>query len=160
MRPIQLKPRLAAIAALIPSAARVADIGTDHARIPIYLLQQGRCETVIATDIREGPLTMAAASLIKHRLEDKVALRLGPGATPLKPEEIDCAVVAGMGGDTIVEILEESPWLLEKTLILQPQTHPERVIGYLEGHGKTPVRSMASEERRDYTILFVKGEVL
>lgn len=152
-RPIQLKPRLMALALRVPPGSCVADIGTDHARVPLYLLQQGITDRVIATDVREGPLKMAAAALSRHGLLEKAVLRLGKGADCLEPDEANCVIIAGMGGDTIADILIRSPWLREKRLLLQPQTHSERVLSVLEEWGKVPNTLEVREKGRTYIVI-------
>lgn len=151
-RPIQLTPRLLALALRVPAGCRVADIGTDHARLPIYLLQRGIAERVIATDVREGPLQMAAEALEKRGLSESVELRLGCGAGCLSTNEVDCVVIAGMGGDTIAEILRKDPWLGQKHLLLQPQTHSERVLEVLAEWRRTPEKLEIWEKTRRYIV--------
>lgn len=157
-RPLQLSPRLLALAQRIPPGCRVADIGTDHARLPIYLVQRGLVKHIIATDIRKGPLSMAAEALAKRGLRDAVELRLGHGAACLHPNEVDCVLIAGMGGDTIAEILRQDPWLRSKHLLLQPQTHSERVLEVLQEWGRTPEAIMVWERSRQYTAFDVPWE--
>jgi tRNA (adenine22-N1)-methyltransferase len=137
---------------MIPRGHRVADIGADHARLPVYLLERGITETVIATDNSPGPLERAAQTLRKHRLEGRVELRLGDGALTLSPGEIDTAVIAGMGGDSVLEILEASPWLTGKNLIVQPMTKQEKIerLGFLE-------KAEVCEGRRRYIIFRMGG---
>ena len=133
----------------IPAESRVADIGTDHARIPIYLLQQG-AQRVIATDIREGPLRAAEEALRRRGLLERAELRLCDGASGVRPDEADCVVIAGMGGDTVAGILRASPWLADKHLLLQPQTHGERVTDVIEAWGKTPETAEVWDGGRRY----------
>ena len=116
-----LTPRLESILGLI-SYKTVADIGTDHAYIPIELLKRGQADHAIACDIRPGPLAIAEKNVKKYGLSDKIELRLGGGFSPIKSGETETAVIAGMGGEMIIKILSED---LEKTkgfreLILQP----------------------------------------
>jgi tRNA (adenine22-N1)-methyltransferase len=135
----------------------VADIGTDHARIPIYLLERGVTQSVIATEVREGPLAAATAALARHGLGGKAELRLGDGASCLSKDEVDCVIIAGMGGDTIAEILRADAWLLEKRLLLQPQTHGERVLAVLPGKSSVSV-TRVWENTRKYTIYEFDGD--
>lgn len=157
-RPLQLSPRLLALAQRIPPGCRVADIGTDHARLPIYLVQRGLVKHIIATDIREGPLSMAAEALAKRGLREAVELRLGRGAACLHPNEVDCVLIAGMGGDTIAEILRQDSWLSRKHLLLQPQTHSERVLDVLQEWGRRPETLEIWEKSRRYTAFDVPWE--
>jgi tRNA (adenine22-N1)-methyltransferase len=139
-----------ALASRVTPGSRVADIGTDHARLPIFLLQQEIAERVIATDIREGPLHAAEDALRRRGLRDRADLRLCDGASGVWPDEADCFIIAGMGGDTIAGILRASPWLADKHLLIQPQTHGERVLEVLEAWGKTPEQAVIWENGRRY----------
>lgn len=114
--------RLEAIAALVPQNCVVADIGTDHAYLPVWLMQKGLIKAAIAADIAEGPCKAAQTNIGMYGLKDKIEVRRGSGLTVLKPGEADGAVIAGMGGSTIVQILEESPDVAKtlKFLIVQP----------------------------------------
>ena len=114
--------RLEAIAALVPQNCVVADIGTDHAYLPVWLMQKGLIKAAIAADIAEGPCRAAQTNIGLYGLKDKIEVRRGSGLTVLKPGEADGAVIAGMGGSTIVQILEESPEVAKtlKFLIVQP----------------------------------------
>ena len=100
--------RLEAIAALVPQNCVVADIGTDHAYLPVWLMHKGLIKAAIAADIAEGPCRAAQTNIGMYGLKDKIEVRRGSGLTVLKPGEADGAVIAGMGGSTIVQILEES----------------------------------------------------
>jgi len=148
VRPLTLTPRLLAVASFIRPTDRVLDIGTDHARLPVYLMEHGLCASVTAADIAEGPLARAARTVRTHRLESKIPLLLNNGAVGLNPDDYDAVTITGMGGDTILSILEKSPWLREKRLILQPQT---RTIYFADMPGIT-----VSEGRRQYMI-FTQG---
>lgn len=146
MRALQLSPRLKLIAGLVPQGARVCDIGTDHARLPVYLMERGIASSVIATDLNQGPLNAARRLINIHRVD--VDLRLGDGAECILPDEADTVIISGIGGDTIIAILEQSPFLTDKHLIIQPQTRIERVEIFLEN----PVRYETFEGHRRYII--------
>ena len=102
---MELAKRLAVAAAYVPAGSVVADIGADHAYLPIYLVKTGRCARVIATELRSGPFQSALRQVAEHKLESNIDLRLGDGLTVLKPAEAGVLVLAGMGGNTIREIL-------------------------------------------------------
>ena len=114
---------------------RVIDVGTDHAYIPIWLLQTHISEYVIATDIRSGPLSNAAKDANKYGVADRLHLILCKGLSECNPEAVDTIIIAGMGGETILKILETSPWALNKRLILQPQTKHLLLRCWLGDHG-------------------------
>jgi tRNA (adenine22-N1)-methyltransferase len=133
----------------------VLDIGTDHARLPVYLTERGLCAAVTATDIADGPLERAAHTVRAHRLEGRVTLLLRDGAEGLDPADYDAVTITGMGGDAIVSIARKSPWLWDKRLILQPQT---RVKNFTELLCRIPAKTITvSEGRRQYTIFLFEG---
>ena len=98
MRPIALSPRLLALARQVPQGVRFADVGTDHARLPVWLLEHGVIDHAIATDLREGPLERARETARRHELTDRISFRLGDGLAPLERGEADLCAIAGMGG--------------------------------------------------------------
>ena len=109
---------------MVPPDARVADIGTDHGYLGIHLLQAGISPHVIACDLRRGPLENARRNARQFGAQDAMEFRLSDGLEKIAPEEIDCAVLAGMGGDLIVRILSACSWRAREglTLVLQPQS--------------------------------------
>ena len=158
--PIGLTPRLQAIAGQVPQGARLADIGTDHAHLPIWLLEQGRIGFAIASDIRTGPLERAAENTARHGLSAQVSLRLGAGLAQVQPGECDVISIAGMGGETIAEILSAAPWTAEgqHLLLLQPMTMIAELRQYLWGHGyEITAETLCREEHRRYVVLTVRG---
>ncbi len=133
---LHISPRLATIATKISPGVCVADIGTDHAYLPIYLVENAISSHVIGIDIETDPLLKAKWNVAKYQLGQQIELRLGNGLTPLLPEEIHTIVIAGMGGYKIVNILESD---LEKTrlarkIILQPMRDFKVVMGWLTQH--------------------------
>ncbi len=115
-----ITPRLQMIIDLV-SQNSIADIGTDHAYIPIKLASTGVIDKAIATDKNEGPLKIAEENVIKYGLENKIQLRLGEGLKPINKGECELVIIAGMGGKLIGDIIEDD---LEKSksfkLLLQP----------------------------------------
>ncbi len=134
---IRLSPRLAAVAALVPQGARVADVGTDHGRLAAYLLSEGIAASVVATDIRPGPLAAAKRNIEAAGLRGRIELRLCDGLADVRPEEADVIVIAGMGGETIAGILSRAPWALEdgRLLLLSPQSKQELLRAWLFERG-------------------------
>ena len=126
---LQLQPRLQCIASLVPQGARLADVGTDHGYLPVWLLQHGRIESAIASDINALPLDHARATAREYGVTEKIDFRLCPGLAKLRPEECDTVLIAGMGGETIWGILAAAPWTRDgrHTLLLQPQTKIEEL---------------------------------
>ena len=107
-----LTPRLACIAALVPQGARLADVGTDHGKLPVSLLLSGRVASAIGSDIGQGPLAHAARNAAEHGVA--LSLRLAPGLDAVQPDECDTVSIAGMGGQTIADILADAPWCAAK----------------------------------------------
>ena len=117
-----LTKRLAACAAQVTPAGVVCDVGTDHAYLPAELLQSGRCTRAVATDIHAGPLEAARRTLTEAGVLEQAELFLCDGLEQVQPAGITDVVIAGMGGETIVHILENCPWRRQVHLILQPMT--------------------------------------
>ena len=121
---------------MVPAGSRLADVGTDHGYLPVYLLQQGRISRAIASDIVDEPLQHARQTAAEYEV-DGIDFRLCPGLDAIAPEECDTVLIAGMGGETILGILDAAPWTHEgvHTLILQPQTKVDLLRCWLCGHG-------------------------
>ena len=121
---MELSIRLKTVAEAVTPGNRVADIGTDHGYVPIYLVKNNLSPGGIAMDMNKGPLEKAKEHIRAEKLSGKIATRLGNGLAPLEPGETDTVVIAGMGGDLICKILKAKPeFLIEgKELILQPQS--------------------------------------
>ena len=121
---MELSIRLKTVAEAVTPGNRVADIGTDHGYVPIYLVKNNLSPGGIAMDVNKGPLEKAKEHIRAEKLSGKIATRLGNGLAPLEPGETDTVVIAGMGGDLICKILKAKPeFLIEgKELILQPQS--------------------------------------
>ena len=136
---LALQPRLSLIASCVPKGARLADIGTDHGYLPAYLLQNDQIQYAIATDINVEPLEHAKQTAQLYSVTDRMAFRLCSGLDAVDPEEVDTIVIAGMGGETIIDILSAAPWTLRDkyTIILQPQTKIELLRSFLLEHGYT-----------------------
>ena len=154
-----LQPRLRAIADLVPPGSRLADIGTDHGYIPIDLLLDGRITAAIATDIGELPLDHARRTAKRCGLAEGIDFRLGDGLGPLAPGEADVIVIAGMGGDSIADILAASPWAREgPLLLLQPMSKAEVLRAFLPENGyRVEAERLAADKGKLYPILTVQG---
>ena len=153
-----LSPRLAAVAAEIPPCRTVADIGTDHAFLPIFLVQNGRCERVYASDIRQGPLLRAKTYLNRYlgAGQTQVIPVLGDGLENI-PERCDVVVIAGMGGDTVVGILQKADPTPDQRFVLQVMTSAEDVRRYLNGNGwETEDETVVEDGKYLYTVMRVR----
>lgn len=156
---LTLTPRLRAIADQVPDGCRFADIGTDHAYLPVWLLLQGRIEEAIAADLREGPLSRARETAEKWGVARHVSCRLCDGLSSVAPGEVDTVAIAGMGGETIAAILAAAPWTREGTqLLLQPMTSFHDLRRWLFENGYNIEREhIVREGKRLYTIMTVRG---
>ena len=115
---------------------RIADIGTDHAYIPIYLVENDLAEYVIAGYVRQGPVDIAKANVEKHKLSDKIEVRLGSGLSVIEKGEVDTVIIAGMGGQLISEILStDIEKARECNLVLQPMNAQYELRKYLISNG-------------------------
>lgn len=155
---LQLTPRLAGLAALAPFGTRLADIGTDHGKLPIALLLSGQITAAIGSDVREGPLSHAAKNADAYGVA--LPLRLAPGLSAIRPEECDTISIAGMGGETIAEILSAAPWTSngKHLLLLQPMTMIPLLRQWLWANGYQIVReTLCREGKRWYVILSAYG---
>ena len=127
------------------SGGTVADVGTDHAYLPLYLVASGKCVSAVASDIAEGPLARAAETIRGY--EDRIRLVRSDGLKAIDETEVDCIVVAGMGGDLIRHIIESSGWSFEgKTLILQPMTKQHELRRWLWEAGFDVTEERLSED--------------
>ncbi len=155
---IKLSPRLQMAADCVRCGKKIADIGTDHAYLPAYLIENGISPEAIAADIGEGPLENAKK--IAHSspvLKERITLRLSDGLKKIEPHEADDIIIAGMGGILIAEILTAAPWVKDasKRLILQPMSHAEDVRRYLCENGFEIIKEDACAEQRHCYLLIV-----
>lgn len=155
---MELTPRLSGLAALVPFGTRLADIGTDHGKLPISLLLSGQITAAIGSDVREGPLSHAARNAAAYGVA--LPLRLASGLSAIQPEECDTISIAGMGGETIAEIISAAPWTNSGNhlLLLQPMTMVAFLRQWLWANGyQITQETLCQEEKRWYVILSVYG---
>lgn len=136
-RLFQLDGRLAVCADFVRDGAKLADIGTDHAYLPVWLAKNGRIPSAIAADVRPSPLERGAENIRKYCAQDRVSTRLSNGLLEIAPDEADDIVIAGMGAELIADIIGNAPWLKskDKHLILQPMTKANVLRKYLSENG-------------------------
>lgn len=160
---MELTPRLQTVAVQVPPGSRFADIGTDHAYLPVWLLRGGVIESAIAADLRKGPLERARQTAAQYGVADRISFRLCDGLSAISGEEADVIAIAGMGGDTIATILAAAPWTkgIDKTLLLQPMTAFPDLRQWLQSNGYTiEEERIAREGKRLYSIWrVVAGEM-
>ncbi len=149
-----LTKRLAVCAALVTKGGVVCDVGTDHAYLPAYLLKNNICTRAVVTDIHAGPLEAARRTLTESGVLDRAQLVLGDGVAGVSPDGITDLVIAGMGGEMIVHILEQCPWRQEVHLVLQPMTKIPTLRRWLAENGfGTWTERIAAEGDRMYTVI-------
>ena len=143
-----LRKRLEMVSKMVRKGVSVVDIGTDHAYLPIYLVEKGICARAVAADVVPGPLRNAQKNIALHHLEDKIQTRLSDGLDGLAPEDGDDFIFAGMGGTLIVELLERTEWIRDpaKRFIIQPMTHGEDVRRFLCSNGFEILREDVCED--------------
>lgn len=133
----------------------IADIGTDHAYIPIYLVKEGVCSHVLCSDIHNGPFEIAQDNVKSYGLSDQIDVRLGGGLSPYKKGEMQTIIMAGMGGEMIVKILQEDrPIALSVSrFILQPMTALDELRSYLYQNGFNIVKEHLAKEGNKYYVI-------
>ncbi|MBQ4136775.1 MAG: SAM-dependent methyltransferase [Clostridia bacterium] len=152
MNNTELDNRLLACASLVRQGSVAADIGSDHAYLPIYLVRHGICPRAIASDINEGPVNRAKINVRLSGLSDKIDILLADGldkAASYKPDDI---IIAGMGGELIRDIIGASEYAKTKgvRLILQPMTMPHILREYLAGAGFNIIDEMICSAQDKY----------
>lgn len=135
---LPLSDRLLACCSFVHPGDRVADIGCDHGYLGIHLLKNGIASSVIASDVNEGPLQSAMRNAVKFGVRQQMTFYLSDGVRNI-PRDFDTLVCAGMGGDTMIHILESAPWLqnAQYRLILQCQSKSAMLRQYLSENGWT-----------------------
>ncbi len=153
---MQLSKRLYTIAGQVPLGSRIADIGTDHGYVPIYLYLHNQIEKAIAADLHKGPLEKARTNIQAYKATHKIETRLGNGLQMIQPGEVDVIIIAGMGGRLIGEILEAGQAVMKESqcLILQPQLDLEYVRKFIHHYRFQIIEEqMVEEDGKYYTIL-------
>lgn len=157
---LELGPRLRAIAALVPLGCRtLADIGTDHGYIPVSLLLEERLDRAIAADIGAPPLDHARRTAGLYGVSERMDFRLGDGLAVVEPGEAEVIVIAGMGGDTITEILDAAPWSRDgPLLLLQSMSRTDVLRRWLPANGYAVCQEKLVQDKGVlYPILAVRG---
>ena len=152
--PVALSPRLRAVAAQVLAGQPMVDVGTDHAHLPVHLVQSGHVPRAFAIDCRPGPLAAATATLERFGITD-VELQQGYGLTDFTPGAAGTIVIAGMGGDRIQSILTEAPRTVASSarLVLQPNSQWPRLRRWLGTQGWHVVAEHLVQERRHFYLV-------
>ena len=160
IKPIKLSKRLTAIAGYIEKGSDVADIGTDHGYLPVYLAQNGLVRRIIASDISEESLEAAKRSAAKYGFANKITFINAPGLAGISEHEVDTIVMSGMGGETISGILAEAPWTKHPRvrIIMQPQTKLDIICLWLRDSGYVIQDAELVRDRgRFYVVMLVSA---
>lgn len=154
-----LSNRLKHISDLVTEVKSIVDVGTDHAYIPIYLVKNDIVKSAIASDINKGPVDKAKKNVEVYGLEDRITCRLGGGLTTVSPKEVEVAIIAGMGGNLIRDIIQDSMDVFKELsyTILQPVQNPEVLREYIYKEGFTILDEIiVKDEEKYYEIIKVK----
>jgi len=158
---LKLTPRLQAIAELIPPGSVVADIGTDHGYLPVYLVLNKISRRVVAVDVNQAPLRQAKETVAAYNCLQEIDLRLGNGLEAIRAaDKIDTVVIAGLGGESIASILRDGRHKLKdvRQLILQPMNDEAYLRLFLVRNGFALANeTLAQEGRRFYEIILAKA---
>lgn len=156
---MELSLRLQTICNMIDGCKTIADIGTDHGYIPIYLIKNKICKYAIACDINKGPLEKAKENIRMEGLEDNVSLRLGSGFDIITPGEANAAIIAGMGGHLIKDLIESGMEVFKSLdyLILQPVQNPDVLRKYIYDSGFEVIKEeLCIDEKIFYEIIKIR----
>ncbi|MBR2868691.1 MAG: SAM-dependent methyltransferase [Clostridia bacterium] len=142
---LKLSERIMMAAEMVRHGKVAADIGTDHAYLPAWLVLNGVCPKALACDLRKGPLDNAKNTVDNYGVADRVTLRLSDGFDEIEPHEADDFIMCGMGGTLMTELVSRTSWLKDpkKLLILQPQSHAEDIREHLITNGFEIIREDA-----------------
>jgi len=152
----RIPKRMLAIANLVDNSKVLADVGCDHAYISINLLEKGKVDRIIASDLREGPLNIAKDNIKLEGFEERIETRLCAGLCGYETGEVDTILISGMGGRLVKEILSESIDVVRRadTLILEPQSDLRVVRAYLKDIGFEIIdEDMLNEGGKYYQIM-------
>lgn len=148
--------RLKYIAGLVTPGSIAADIGTDHGFVPVFLVKEGISPCAIAVDISEGSLSKARELAEKAGLSGKIDCRPSDGFASLRPGEADCAVISGMGGILICNIIEAHPEVMNslKEIIISPHRDADLVRTVLSEHGFTITHDeVITDKNKSYVVI-------
>jgi tRNA (adenine22-N1)-methyltransferase len=156
----RLSERLTRVASYVKPGAIVADIGSDHAYLPCYLIHHQIAEKAIAGEVAKGPYESARNQIVQEQLEDKITVRFANGLQAISPEDlVDTVTIAGMGGPLIATILDQDIERLETVnrLILQPNIHAKAIREWaIANDWKLVAEEVLQEDDKIYEILVLE----
>lgn len=154
---INLSSRLKAVADMVPNGAKICDVGTDHGYVPAYLVQNGICPSAVACDVNVAPLKSCEFLVKECGLSDKIKCVLSNGFDDVDSNDFDVAILAGMGGELISDILSRCSKKEQKSFIINPMTHSELVRKWLFDNKFEIVRDIVIPDgKHHYNIIFAK----
>lgn len=156
---MELSIRLKAIVSMIEECDSIVDVGTDHGYVPIYLVKNGVIRCAIASDINRGPVEKAKNNVFSNNVSAQINCRLGSGLSTVKSGEVQVAIIAGMGGNLIRDILEADLQVVKelKYMILQPVQNAEVLREYLYSTGYDIIdEEICMDDGKFYEIIKVK----
>ena len=163
MRVTEIGKRLLSAAEFVRQGAYFADIGTDHAYLPLFLLEKGTVEGAVCVDVNEGPLKSAEANARERGLTEKITFILSDGAEKLSGMGVTDVAICGMGGELIAGIIDRAPFLRDPNirLILQPMTKQSELRRFLARNGFSVIGESYSYDSGKYYVClcaFYSGE--
>lgn len=156
---MRLSERLERVVSFVRPCASAADIGTDHALVPVELVRRGIVKKAIAMDVRPGPLSRAKEQISRAGLSDQIEPRLSDGLAALKPQEAETVIIAGMGGELIIRILTvgRHMWDSVAQWVLSPHSEVFKVRGWLLENGfAIEKEDMVCEDGKYYVLMDVR----
>lgn len=141
---------------MITPGLTVADIGCDHAYLPIYLVRENMAPYVIACDINAGPVEKACGNVEDVELSEQIEVRQGDGLSPVRPGEVQSVVLAGMGGKLMMRILSDGADVLEQVseIIMEPQSEVSALRHFLQDNGYRIIsENMVNDEKKFYPVI-------
>ena len=150
----KLSKRLLAAADFVRPSSFIADVGSDHAYLPIYLCVQGMIRGAVVSDINEGPIERATKNIAEFSCQKKIQPVLCDGLSKIGEYSPDSVFILGMGGELIVNIISAAEWVKEKRvrLVMQAMTHPEILREYLIKNGFEIIDEAIVEDSKIYQV--------
>ncbi|MBQ2402204.1 MAG: SAM-dependent methyltransferase [Lachnospiraceae bacterium] len=156
---MKLSNRLEMVVSFVKPGESAADVGTDHGHVPVELVRRGVVKRAYAMDVRKGPLSKAEENIAAARMKEKIETRLSDGVQKLSAGEAESVIIAGMGGELVIHIMEEGRhvWDTVEQWVLSPHSELHKVREWLEKNDFVIVKEdMIFEEGKFYTVMDVR----